>query len=277
MKVAFLGLGRMGAPMAHRLIDAGHDVVVWNRSSDKTEGFANVAERPTRAVEGADLVITMLSDADALRQVVYDTGLPRAMRLDGVFCDMSTIGVRAATRMHETIERMTLDAPVGGGVAQAAAGELVVLAGGDVRALDRVRSVLTTFGDVVHCGDGASGQAIKLAFNAVLAVTMSGIGEAIAMAEKLGLDTELVIDVLGRGGAGPMVTKKGPMIASGDYAASFALSLMRKDANLVSEAARDAHAWMPMVNLATQILERAERDGLGDADYSGITELFRRS
>jgi 3-hydroxyisobutyrate dehydrogenase-like beta-hydroxyacid dehydrogenase len=267
----------MGAPMAHRLVDAGHDVVVWNRTAAKTGGFANVASSASKAADQAEVVITMLTDANALREVVYDTGLDKVMRLDGVFVDMSTVGVRTAKRLHETISRATLDAPVGGGVAQAASGELVVLAGGDAGVLERVRPVLEVFGDVVHCGGAGAGQAMKLVFNAVLAVTMSGVGEAIAFGERLGLDTKLVLEVLGRSGAGAMVTKKGPMVLDGSYPASFALSLMRKDAGLVGEAARDADVWVPVATLVAELLERAEREGLGEGDYSGITELFRRS
>jgi 3-hydroxyisobutyrate dehydrogenase len=276
-RVAFLGLGRMGAPMASQLEKAGHDLVVWNRTAQKAKGFPNVAESPVEAVRGAEVVITMLTDAEALRSVVYDTGLDKAMCLDSVFVDMSTIGVRAAQRLHETIDRATLDAPVGGGVAQAASGELVVLAGGEDHTLERARPVLEVFGDVVHCGVAGAGQAMKLCFNAVLAITMSGVGEAIALGERLGLSTDVVLDVLSRSSAGPMVAKKGPMISSREYAASFTLSLMRKDAGLVREAARDAEAWVPLAGLVGELLERAERHGLGDGDYSGITELFRRS
>lgn len=276
-RVAFLGLGRMGAPMANRLVDAGHDVVVWNRTKDKCAGFEHVGSSPADTVSGADVAITILSDPDAVRDVVFTSGLAKSLRPDAVFIDMSTIGVRAAMRIHETVERATLDAPVGGGVSQAASGELTVLAGGDERALARSRDVLEVFGDVIHCGPASSGQAMKLVFNAVLAVTVSGVGEAVALGERLGLDTTTVLEVLGRGGAAPIVARKGPMIASADYTASFALSLMRKDAGLVREAARDAGAWAPVAGLVAELLERAERDGLGDGDYSGITELFRRA
>ena len=263
--------------MARRLVDAGHEVTVWNRTPAKCEGFDRIAASPVDAVTGADVAITIVSDPDAVRDVVFTSGVAKALRPDAVFIDMSTIGVRAARRLHETVERATLDAPVGGGVAQAESGELTVLVGGDERALERARSVLEVFGDVVHCGGPASGQAMKLVFNAVLAVTMSGVGEAISLGEKLGLETSIVLDVLGRSAAGPMVAKKGPMVAERSYPASFALSLMRKDANLVREAARDADAWLPLAGLVCELLERAEREGLGDGDYSGITELFRRS
>jgi 3-hydroxyisobutyrate dehydrogenase-like beta-hydroxyacid dehydrogenase len=276
-RVAFLGLGRMGAPMARRLIDAGHDVTVWNRTAAKAEGFPKHAASPVEAVTGAEVVITMLADPDAVRDVVFASGLAKALRPDAVFVDMSTIGVAVAQRMHESIERATLDAPVGGGVAQAEAGELVVLAGGAGPVLDRARSVLDVFGEILRCGPAGCGQAAKLCFNAVLAVTMSGIGEAVALGEKLGLDTGLVLDVLRRGGARPMVERKGPMIASRDYTASFVISLLRKDANLVRDAARDGGAWAPLVSLAAEVYERAEREGLGDDDYAAVTELFRRS
>ena len=276
-RVAFLGLGRMGRPMAERLVDAGHDVTVWNRTKAKCERFERVGSTPPETVTGADVVITVLADPTAVRDVVFSSGLSKAMRPDAVLVEMSTIGVRAAKRLHEGVDRATLDAPVGGGVAQASSGELHVLVGGDVRALDRVRDVLRVFGEIVHCGDAGAGQAAKLCFNAVLAVTMSGVGEAIALGERLGLSATTVLDVLSRSSAGPMVTKKGPMVQARDYPASFALSLMRKDAGLVKEAARDANAWLPLAGLVADLLERAEREGLGDADYSGVTELFRRA
>jgi 3-hydroxyisobutyrate dehydrogenase len=276
-RVAFLGLGRMGRPMAHRLADAGHDVVVWNRTEAKTQGFSSVASTPNEAVAAADVVITMLSDADAVREVVFSSGVAKTMRMDAVFVDMSTIGVRAALRLHEMIERATLDAPVGGGTKQAETGELVVLAGGSPHAVERARAVLEVFGDVVHCGEAGRGQAMKLVFNAVLAVTMSGVGEAVAMGERLGLDTAQILEVLGRSGAAPLVGRKGPFVQQREYPATFALALMRKDAGLVREAARDSGAWTPVASLVTELLERAEREGLGDGDYSGITELFRRA
>jgi 3-hydroxyisobutyrate dehydrogenase-like beta-hydroxyacid dehydrogenase len=263
--------------MAQRLVAAGHDVTVWNRTPARSEGFEHVAPSPAEAVGGAEVVITILSDPDAVRDVVFATGLSKIMRPDAVFIDMSTIGVRAALRLHETVDRATLDAPVGGGTKQAESGELTVLVGGPETALARSRDVLKVFGDVVHCGDAGAGQAMKLVFNAVLAVTMSGVGEAVALGERLGLDTALILDVLGRGGAALIVQRKGPMMSSGDYVASFALSLMRKDAGLVQQAARDAGAWTPLVTLAHEILQRAERDGLGDEDYSAVTEVFRRS
>jgi 3-hydroxyisobutyrate dehydrogenase-like beta-hydroxyacid dehydrogenase len=276
-RVAFLGLGRMGRPMAERLLGAGHHVTVWNRTVSKCEGFDHIAGSPSKAVAGADVVITIVSDPDALRDVVFTSGMAKATRPDAVVIDMSTIGVRAAKRFHEGIERSTLDAPVGGGVAQAAAGELHVLVGGERGALDRARDVLGVFGEIVHCGGSGAGQAAKLCFNAVLAVTMSGVGEAIALGERLGLSTATVLDVLGRSSAGAMVAKKGPMVEAAEYPASFALSLMRKDANLAKEAAKDGDAWLPLAGLVADLLERAEREGLGEGDYSGITELFRRA
>lgn len=276
-RVAFLGLGRMGAPMARRLADAAHEVVVWNRTPQRAEGFPRVAGDPVEAVSGAEVVITMLADAEAVREVVFGSGLATALRPDAVSVDMGTIGVRAARRLHEAVERATLDAPVGGGVAQAASGELIVLVGGEERALDRVRGVLDVFGDVVHCGGAGAGQAMKLVFNAVLAITMSGIGEAVALGEKLGLDTRRIVEVLERSGAAPMVKRKGEFLAARSYPASFALALMRKDIGLVGEAGRDVAAWQPLAALVLDLYERAEAEGLADDDYSAITELFRRS
>lgn len=276
-RVAFLGLGRMGAPMARRLAEAGHELTVYNRTAERMDGFERPARSPADAVGGADVVITMLADPDAVRDVIFASGMGKAMRPDAVFVDMSTVGVRVARRIAESLERATLDAPVGGGVAQAVSGELTVLVGGEASALDRVRDVLAVFGEIVHCGGVGAGQAAKLAFNTVLAVAMAGVGEAVTLGERLGLPTPVVLDVLSRGGASPLVARKAPMIESGDYTASFALSLMRKDVALAIEAARDAEAWLPVAGVVGELFARAERDGLGDGDYSQITELFRRS
>lgn len=276
-RVAFLGLGRMGAPMARRLVDAGHDVVVWNRTPERGKRFPKIAVDPVAAVSGAEVVVTMLTDAEAVREVVFESGLAKALRPDAVHVDMGTIGVRAARRLHEAVERATLDAPVGGGVAQAESGELVVLVGGDEPALDRARSVLGVFGDIIHCGGAGAGQAMKLVFNAVLAITMSGIGEAVAFGEKLGLETDRIVDVLQRSGASPMVKRKGEFLAGRSYPASFALALMRKDIALVGEAGRDASAWQPLATLVLDLYRRAEAEGLSEDDYSAVTEVFRRS
>lgn len=277
MRIAFLGLGRMGGPMARRFVEAGHEVVVWNRTAAKSDGFEDVAETQADCVSGAELVITMLADPNAVREVVFASGMAKALRMDAVYVDMSTIGVPAARRVHEAVERATLDAPVGGGVKQASTGELTVLVGGDALTLGRVREPLEALGEVIRCGDAGAGQAMKLVFNAVLAITMIGIGEAVTLGERLGLDTALVLDVLERGHAGSMAARKREQLLEADYPASFALSLMCKDVALGREAGRDASAWQPTLTLASELFERARGEGLADDDYAAITELFRRS
>lgn len=272
MRIAFLGLGRMGAPMARRVVDAGHDVVVWNRTAGKAAGFPEVAEGPSAAVARAEVVVTMLADPEAVRDVT--SAIARTVPRDAVLCEMSTIGPAAALELHRDLDVAVLDAPVGGGTAQAASGDLTVLVGGDAAALDRVHHVLEVFGPVVRCGGPGAGQAMKLVFNSVLGVTMTGIGEAVGLGERLGLRTETILDVLGRGGASPMVARKGPMIAARDYPASFALSLMVKDLGLAAQAAADAPA--PMLARALERFREAVAAGLGESDYSAVAELSRR-
>lgn len=275
MKIAFLGLGRMGRPMARRLLDAGHDVRVWNRTPAKAAGFDDVAETPAACVLGAELVVTMLADPAAVRDVVFGSAAHRSMRPDALLVDMSTIGVEAATRLHESVGRAVLDAPVGGGVAQAETGQLTVLAGGRSADLDRVRGVLAAFGDVLHCGGPGTGQATKLAFNAVLAVTMSVLGEAVGLGERLGVDTTVLLEALERGGAGPMVAKKGERMRDRDYPPSFALALMVKDVELALDAARTAGTSMAFTDLARAALRRAADAGRNEDDYSAVVEMFR--
>lgn len=202
--VAFLGMGAMGAPMARRLLAAGHHVTVWNRTSARAEALradgADVAATPAEAVAGAAYVLTMLSDAAAVESVV--AAFAPALAADAVVVEMSTIGPDAERRVRALLpdSAAVADAPVMGSVDRAAAGALTVLAGG---AVDRARPVLAELGDIVECGDFGSGAARKIVLiNAVIA-GVAVVGEALALADRLGVPDAR--DILAAGPLGPLV------------------------------------------------------------------------
>jgi 3-hydroxyisobutyrate dehydrogenase len=201
--IAFLGLGRMGSPLAGRLLAAGHDLVVWNRTVARAEPLAaagaKVAATPAEAVSDADIVITMLADPPALAAVAAQ--IAPAMRRDAILIDMSTVGPGAVRTLAEMVP-VLVDAPVMGSVDRAANGTLTVLAGGDV---DRVASILTTFGTVVRCGEVGAGAARKvLLINAAIGgVTL--VADLVALGDELGIPDPL--EILAEGPLAASVTR----------------------------------------------------------------------
>jgi 3-hydroxyisobutyrate dehydrogenase len=215
----------MGTPMATRLLRAGHDLTVWNRSAERSvplakEGAA-VASSPAKAAAGADFVITMLATPEAFEQVLFGSeGLAPALLPGQILIDMSTVGpdeVRAAaSRLPEGAT--LVDAPVRGSVPQATSGHLEVFAGATSENYELVRPVLELLGTVRHAGGPGSGAAMKLVANLVLGAAIVTLGEALALGESLELERGLLFDVLTDSQIGPVVRAKRANIESGDFA-----------------------------------------------------------
>ncbi|GAA1949060.1 NAD(P)-dependent oxidoreductase [Catenulispora subtropica] len=190
-RVAFLGLGAMGAPMAARLIGAGYDVTVWNRTAARAEPLAalgaTVAGTPAEAVADAAFVVTMLSDPSAVTTVVE--AFAGSLRADAVLVEMSTVGPDATRRIRDLIPSTAgmVDAPVMGSVDRAESGGLAVLAGGTPADLERAADLLKVFGTVTECGDLGTGSARKLVLINGVVAGVALVGEALALAERLGL------------------------------------------------------------------------------------------
>jgi 3-hydroxyisobutyrate dehydrogenase-like beta-hydroxyacid dehydrogenase len=225
--IAFLGLGRMGAPLARRLLAAGHDITVWNRTAERTAPLgaagAAIAATPDQAVRAADIVITMLADAQALEAVAAQ--IAPAMRPGSCLIEMSTVGPSAVRALAARVPAV-VDAPVMGSVDRAADGTLTVLAGGDV---DRVADVLTTFGTVVRCGELGAGAARKILLinaaigSATLAADLTVLGAALGVPNPLDLLAE-----------GPLAGAVARLRAEG---ADFPLRLAAKDVGLALDVA----------------------------------------
>jgi 3-hydroxyisobutyrate dehydrogenase-like beta-hydroxyacid dehydrogenase len=283
-RIGFLGLGLMGTPMARRLIGAGHDLTVWNRTAEKAEALsadgAKVAATPAEAAAGNEIVITMLTDHDALEDVLFGPdGAGGALEPGAVYVDMSTVGRDAvldtAGRLPEGVE--SLDAPVTGSTPRAEAGGLTILVGGSEETFERVRGVLEVMGKPSLVGARGAGAAMKLVLNSTLGAVMTGVGEALELGLALGLDKGAVLDALEGSYLGAMVKTKREMIESGEYPAQFKLTLAAKDLRLVEEAARETDRDLPCVTTARRVFGDAAAAGFADDDFAAVVEHLIRA
>ncbi len=280
-KIAFLGLGQMGAPMATRLFDAGHDLTVWNRTKAKmdplVERGAAPASSPSEAAAGVDVAISMVTDPDALEQILFGSdGLARAFGAGQTLIEMSTIGPDAirsvAERMPDGVA--VIDAPVRGSVGEATQGSLLILVGATQEQFRAVEPILRTLGRPDLVGGQGAGAAMKLVVNSTLGAAIVGVGEAIAVGDALGLDRSTVLDVLGESPLGAVASGKRESIASGSYPPRFKLSLALKDLALVTQAAARAGTELKVAPASREWLQRAADAGLGDLDYSAVVSAI---
>lgn len=282
-RIAFCGLGQMGAPMAARLLDAGHDLTVWNRTPDRAaslvERGAHQAASPADAAGRAEVVVTMLADPAALEEVVSGPeGVAAGISSGATFVEMSTVGPDAlrdlATRLPDGVD--VLDAPVLGSIPQATNGALKVFVGGDVAVFERCRGVLEAMGTPTHLGPLGAGASMKLVANSTLGALMCGLAEAMALADALGLDEAAVLDILVESPIGKTAGSKRAMIEGGEYRPpNFKLSLAAKDMALVTAAAEAAGVDLRLAPAARAWFEAAETAGLGDRDYSAVIAAAR--
>jgi 3-hydroxyisobutyrate dehydrogenase-like beta-hydroxyacid dehydrogenase len=281
-KLAVCGLGLLGGPIATRLVDAGHDVTVWNRTPEKTkplvERGASRASTPAVAADGADVAITILSTSEAVEEVVFGAGgLAEGLPPGSLLVDMSTIGPdavsRMATKLPDGIEMV--DSPVLGSVPQATDGTLKVFVGGSDEAYARVEPLLRTLGAPRHIGPLGSGAAMKLVVNSTLGPLVGAFGEAMKLGDALGLDQSAVLDVLAESSIGVTVKGKRERVVSGVYEPSFTLAMALKDSGLVLDAAERRAADLPLAETVRRLLAAAEQDGLGDLDYSALVAHIR--
>ena len=276
-KIGFLGLGEMGTPMAGRLLQAGHEVVVWNRSPERTavlakEG-ASVAASPAKAAAGRDVVITMLATPEALEQVLFGAdGLAPALSPGQVLIDMSTVGpgeVRsAAARLPKGAA--LVDAPVRGSVPQATSGRLDIFVGATDQDYERVRPILETLGSVRHTGGPGSGAAMKLVANLALGAAMVTLGEALSLGESLELQRHVLLDVLADSPIGPIVKAKRANVESGQFPPSFKLRHAAKDLRLVMETAAAKGRDLKQARANRAWLDEAAAHGAADLDFSSV-------
>ena len=272
--VALLGTGTMGAGMARNIAAAGLPLRVWNRTRERAEPLADVAEvagSVTEAVTGADVVLTMLFDADSVADTMEEAR--DALGPDVVWLQQSTVGIDGTARLAKLAEQLGVafvDAPVLGTKKPAEDGALVVLASGPEAVRDRVAPVLDAVGGrTMWVGEAGAGSRLKLAANAWVFTVVEGIAESLALTRELGLDPRLFLEAV-QGGAldAPYVQLKGGAMLDGAFDPAFALGGALKDADLILEAARSAGLDLGLLPGVREHFARAVEAGHGDQDMA---------
>lgn len=290
-KIAFIGLGNMGLPMAKNLLKAGHEVAGFDimpaARTEAAKAGVNVPATAIEAVKDVDIVISMLPNGKLVLEL-YGSGILASAKPGTLFIDSSTIDVTSARAAHDLAEKAgmkSLDAPVSGGVGGAAAGTLTFMAGGTEAAFACAKPVLELMGKkIVHCGASGAGQAAKICNNMILGISMIAVSEAFVLAEALGLSHQALFDVASTSSGqcwslnsycpvpGPVPTSP----ANNDYKPGFAAALMLKDMLLSQEAAAKAGASTSLGKHAAEIYQQFVAAGHGGDDFSGIIHDIRQ-
>ena len=288
-KIAFIGLGNMGGPMAGNLVKAGHEVTGFDLSPDHLAQAAlrgvHKAGSAVEAVKDCAVIITMLPAGQHVR-AVWGELAPHCAK-GSLMIDCSTIDVDSARAVHAIAQAsglVSLDAPVSGGVGGAEGATLTFMCGGATEAFAAGKPLLEAMGKkIVHCGEAGNGQAAKICNNMILGISMIAVCEGFALAEKLGLSHQALFDVSSTSSGqcwslttycpvpGPVPTSP----ANRDYQPGFAAALMLKDLKLAQEAAQASHAETPLGHEAAKLYERFAEAGFAGKDFSGIIEMLR--
>lgn len=292
MKIGFFGVGHMGGPMAANLVKAGHEVIAFDLVPEllnaAVEQGAKAADSAAQAVQGADVVISMLPSAGAVRDLYLgEAGVLKHIDASALIIDCSTIDADTAREVAAIAKeqgRVMIDAPVSGGVGGAKAGTLTFICGGQEEAIDRARPVLECMGaQVFRAGDNGAGQLAKICNNMLLAIHMIGTAEALQMGADHGLDPA-VLSAIMKASSGdnwsldkynpwPGVMENVP--ASNEYEGGFAVKLMNKDLGLALQAALSSQSATPMGNLAKSLYAAHGNHGYAEKDFSSIQRFFR--
>lgn len=285
MKVAFIGMGTMGAPMALNILTAGHEVVVHNRTREKELPLADAgalrADTPREAAAQAELIITCVSDTPDVEAIILsDEGVIHGAAPGSLVVDMSTISPSATRHISATLserEVHMLDAPVSGGSEGAKNGMLAIMVGGAADDVQRAMPVLEAMGKTItHVGSIGSGQMTKAINQVILAGTFMGVAEGMVLGMKAGLDMQKVIAAISGGAAGSWVLSNRAMnMVNNTYPLGFRTRLHHKDLRIALEAARNMGLTLPASALMDQIENGIIGRGHGDEDMSGIARAIR--
>ena len=277
-RVAFLGLGAMGLPMARNVLKAGYPLVAWNRTRARAAELrgqgAQVADTPRAAAEGADVVITVLTDAAAAEAVALgDDGLIGGLRAGATYVDMSTVTPETALRLGEAAAARGarfLDAPVVGTIGPAAEGTLTILVGGDAETFEAQRPLLACMGTtILNAGPVGQGTWLKLLVNAMLGISMQAFFEIAALGQRAGFDRRWLIETLaGMPVASAATQGKAPSVVARDFAPRFTLDLIHKDFRQLLEAAGALGVASPLATVTYGMFGQARHSGRGAQDYS---------
>lgn len=286
MRIAVLGTGLMGFPIARRLCEAGHQVSVWNRSRDKAERLrgngARVAERPADAVRDAEIVIGMLENGRVMDDVLFDQGAADAIPAGALVIDMaSTRPAEARSQAGRLAQRGVahLDAPVSGGTVGAENGALAIMVGGDAADVARAAPVFDCLGRVTHVGGHGAGQTAKLANQMIVGITIGAVAEALLFAERGGADMGKVREAISGGFAASRVLElHGQRMVERDFVKRAAMTVQLKDMRNALATAQEIGFDAPVCTLFERLYADGVEHGDADLDHSGLfMELARRN
>jgi 2-hydroxy-3-oxopropionate reductase len=283
--VGFVGLGIMGKPMAENLIEAGYDLVAYNRTREKAEELegATVVDSPREVAEQSDIIITMLPDSPQVEEVLAgEDGVLEGVGDGDLIVDMSTISPVVTEELSEKAKEKgasMLDAPVSGGDVGAIEGTLSIMVGGSEEDFERARPLFEVMGDTLtHVGPVGTGQVVKAANQIVVALTIEAVSEALVLGSKGGVSPEKILDVLGGGLAGNKVIEvKREKMLSHSFDPGFRVELHHKDLGIALAAGREYGATLPVTAIVDQMLETLKIRGRGDQDHSALLTLIEES
>lgn len=285
-KVGVIGLGLMGWPMAHNLIEAGFDVVVHNRSPQRVKQFLNEhpsaagASSPAEVAHNANIIITMLpASADVELVVLGENGIIEAIKPGHLLIDMSTIAPATSIGIHETLAShgaSSLDAPVSGGDRGAIAGTLSIMVGGNADDVERARPAFEAMGTTItHCGGPGAGQTVKSCNQIVVGIAYQAVSEALVLGSKAGVDPKKIIQVLDGGLASTAVLRlRGDSMCRGDFEPGGRASLHLKDLGIALDNAKSLNVPLPVASIIREKYLEVEARGLGNSDHSVLLKLM---
>ena len=286
-KLAFLGLGVMGYPMAGHLAKAGHEVTVYNRTAAKAQKWATehggkAAITPREAAEGAEIVLACVGNDDDLRSVCLgDDGAFAGMGKGTIFADHTTVSARVPRELAEAGAALGIgfvDAPVSGGQAGAENGQLSIMCGGGQRDFDRVQPIVDSYAKICRLmGPVGAGQTTKMCNQIAIAGLVQALSESLRFAEASGLDIEKVVEVISQGAAGSwQMANRHKTMAAGAFEHGFAVDWMRKDLGICLSTADDLEVSLPVTALVDQFYKDVQMMGGGRWDTSSLIARLRR-
>jgi len=284
--ISYLGLGTMGSGMVSNLLKAGYELTVWNRSAEKSEPFvrkgARVAGTPADAVRDVDLVVYMLSNDQAVEDVVFGAnGILDGIKEGQIAIDMSTVLPETSLRELEAYAKRRadfLDAPVFGSKQESADAKLWIMASGNKAVFEKVRPVLERLGQTVHYfGKNGNATAMKLVGNLIVALELEALAEGLVLAQKADLDLNTVMEVVKVADfRSPLLVSNGQNILKRDFSTSFALELMLKDAELIERFAKSLRSPIPALRVAEKSLASAVAAGFGEENASAVIKALEK-
>ncbi|WP_335622383.1 MULTISPECIES: NAD(P)-dependent oxidoreductase [unclassified Acidovorax] len=286
LRIAVLGIGMMGLPMARRLCAAGHQVHAWNRTRAKADPLASLGATvhgaPSEAVRNADFVISLLESGPVVKQVLFELGTAQAMRPGALFIDMASIQPREArdhaARLDE-IGLAHLDAPVSGGTVGAENGTLAIMVGGQAQDFARAQPIFAVFGRATHVGPHGAGQLAKLANQMIVGITIGAVAEALLFAAKGGADMAKVREAISGGFADSRILQlHGQRMVDRDFAPRARMAVQLKDLDNTLITAQEIGFDAPITRLFEALYKDGVEHGLGQLDHSGLfVELASRN